>query len=199
MADGGLRNRLGHFVRQAVAAPVEAPEVVTAAETATLEELEDVLDPVPQTPEAIGAELADVRRLLAEARARREALLLAGDIVGLGLLDQEIARLETAFESYAVRQRAAYETQAVAAQNRRAQEWARLKPELERAQSTVARLSFEMFAAVNRLRQVEGAAAAIGVAVANTPDALYVTGWWLQQRAIEHARAIGAMQPATAA
>jgi hypothetical protein len=195
----GLRNAVGRFVRQAVAAPAEAPEVVTAAETATLEELEDVLDPVPQTPEAIGAELADVRRLLAEARARREALLLAGDIVGLGLLDLEIKRLETAFESYAVRQQAAYEAQAEAAQNRRAQEWARLNPELERAQSTVARLSFEIFQAIDRLRQVEGAAAALGVPIANTPAAQWVNGYWLEMRAGEYARATGLMQPATAA
>jgi hypothetical protein len=196
----GFRDRVGRFRWRQAPETVEAAETIGPDELAAVEDvLEDVLDPVPQTPEAIGAELADVRRLLAEARARREALLLAGDIVGLGLLDQEIKRLETAFESYAVRQQAAYEAQAEAAQNRRAQEWARLKPELERAQSTVARLSFEMFAAVDRLRQVEGAAAAIGVAVANTPDALYVNGWWLQQRAIEHARAIGAMQPATAA
>jgi hypothetical protein len=190
-----FRDRLGHFRGR------QAPETAEAAETIGPGELAAVEDDfaLPATPEAIGAELADVRRLLAEARARREALLLAGDIVGLGLLDLEIKRLETAFESYAVRQQAAYEAQAEAAQNRRAQEWARLKPELERAQSTVARLSFEMFAAVDRLRQVEGAAAAIGVAVANTPDALYVNGWWLQQRAIEYARAIGAMQPATAA
>jgi hypothetical protein len=192
---GSFRDRVGRFRGR------QAPETAEAAETIGPGELAAVEDDfaLPATPEAIGAELADVRRLLTEARARRGDLLIAGDIVGLEVLDQEIKRLETAFESCAVRQQAAYETQAVAAQNRRAQEWARLKPELELARNTVARLSFEMFAAVDRLRQVEGAAAAIGVAVANTPDALYVNGWWLQQRAIEHARAIGAMQPATAA
>jgi hypothetical protein len=190
-----FRDRLGHFRGR------QAPETAEAAETIGPGELAAVEDDfaLPATPEAIGAELADVRRLLTEARARRGDLLIAGDIVGIGLLDQEIKRLETAFESYVVRQQAAYEAQAEAAQNRRAQEWQRLRPQLESAQRAVSKLAFEMFAAVDRLRQVEGAAAALGVAVANTPAAQWVNGYWLEQRALEHVRATGAMQPATAA
>jgi hypothetical protein len=189
-----LHDRLtGHFLpRQAQAAEM-APEAA-----------DDVVDVVednfalPATPEAIGAELADVHRLLSSARARRQELLLAGDLVGLEVLDGEIRRLETAAESLETRRIAAYNAAIEGEQTRRAQEWARLRPELQRAQSTVSRLAFAIFGAVDELQRVEAAAAALGIAVGPTPAALFCNGWWLRERAREHVRATGAALPATA-
>ena len=71
-----LRDRFGHFVRQAVAAPAEAPEVVTAAERAAVEELEDEgadFD-VPETPTNLHQRLPSSARSgrIAARRRRRQ-------------------------------------------------------------------------------------------------------------------------------
>ena len=90
-----LRNRLGRFLpRSAMAARRSRRR---RAPTSRWSRIDFAL---PATPKAIAAELADVRKLLAEARARREDLLLAGALAELEVLDEEIKRLETAVRKF---------------------------------------------------------------------------------------------------
>jgi hypothetical protein len=83
-----LRDRFGHFVRQAVAAPVEAPEAIDPAEAAAVG---DVLDDLPVSP-------ADLFAQLAACREQRVPLLRSGDVAAVLAVDSEIARLAVAIE-----------------------------------------------------------------------------------------------------
>lgn len=186
-----LRNRLGRFLpRSAMAA-----EAVEAPEGADVEVVEDDFA-LPATPKAIAAELADVRKLLVEARARREDLLLAGALAELEVLDDEIKRLETAAESFEVRHVAAYETQAELAYGRRVAAWRAMQPRLEAARAARDKAAFELWQAVDRAADVEAEAGRIGIALDNaeiTPLEAPLTRYLWQRWAEAHARRIGLM------
>ena len=191
---GSFRDRVGRFRGR------QAPETAEAAETIGPDELAAVEDEAELEDNLVPATPAQLHHQLAAAREQRIAALRAGDIDGVAAADATIRRLEITLEAWQAQADVEYQAQREREYRRRLEAWARLKPQLEGAQRTVARLAFELFEAIDRLNQVTPAVAALGiVSVAPAIDPLYVNGYWLGERVREHVRATGAMQPATAA
>jgi hypothetical protein len=185
-----LRDRFGHFVRQAVAAPAAAPEAIDPAEAAAVGEL--VLDDlVPATP-------ADLFAQLAACRAQRVPLLRSGDVEAVVALDAEIARLAVAIEVAGAR---ADELQAEAIGRERARlldVWRRVEqPKLEAAHARRDELAYLLWNAVDAAADAEdeasGIANALGMSIAQTPQDSMLTRYLWEQWATGHARRIGLM------
>jgi hypothetical protein len=188
MADGGLRNRLGHFVRQAVAAPAEAPEAIDPAEAAAVE---DVLDDLPATP-------ADLFAKLAACREQRGPLLRSGDVAAVLAIDSEIARLTVAIEVAGAR---ADELQLEAAGRERARLldiWRRVQqPKLEAAHARRDELAYLLWLAVDAAADAEADAAGIanmlGITLGQTPRDSMLSRYLWEIWASNHARRLGLM------
>jgi hypothetical protein len=183
-----LRDRFGHFVRQAVAAPVEAPEAIDPAEAAAVE---DVLDDLPATP-------ADMFAQLANCREQRVPLLRSGDVEAVLAIDSEIARLTVAIEVAGAR---ADELQLEAAGRERARLldlWRQVEqPKLEATHARRDELAYLLWLAVDAAADAEDEvsriANALGFTIEQTPRDSVLSRYLWQIWASNHARRLGLM------
>jgi hypothetical protein len=183
-----LRDRFGHFVRQAVAAPVEAPEAIDPAEAAAVE---DVLDDLPATP-------ADLFAQLAACREQRGPLLRSGNVAAVLAIDSEIARLAVAIEVAGAR---ADELQLEAAGRERARlldVWRRVEqPKLEATHARRDELAYLLWLAVDAAADAEADAAGIanmlGITIEQTPRDSMLSRYMWRNWAEGHARRVGLM------
>ena len=184
-----LRDRFGHFVRQAVAAPAEAPEVVTAAERAAVEELEDEgadFD-VPETP-------TNLHQRLAELRAQRADLLRDGAVDRVLTVNAEIARCMVAVES-AQAQADRFYAEAPARERARLLDlWQRVHlPKLQAAWAERDAAAYQLWLLVDQAADAEyeasAVAAALGIQVEQTPrDSVLTRFLWERWAGAHHAR-----------
>ena len=183
-----LRDRFGHFVRQAVAAPVEAPEAIDPAEAAAVE---DVLDDLPVSP-------ADLFAQLAACREQRVLLLRSGNVAAVLAINSEIARLTVAIEVAGAR---ADELQLEAAERERSRlldVWRCVEqPKLEAAHARRDELAYLLWNAVNACADAEADAAGIvnmlGITIEQTPRDSMLSRYLWQIWASNHARRLGLM------
>jgi hypothetical protein len=194
-----LRDRFGHFVRQAVAAPAEAPEAIDPAEAAAVDVLEDeggLADLVPPQP-------ADLHLQLAEAREQRAALLRAGDIEGVITVDAAIARLVVALESAQARIDADYVAAPARERARLLDLWQRVHgPRIEAARARRDAAALEIWQAIDQVAAVESEASPIATALGWSSEITLTEGpvsrWMLTNWIAAHLQRVGQAPPRAA-
>jgi hypothetical protein len=153
-----FRDKLGHFVRTAIAAPVEAPEAADIGEAQLEDEIDALVPMLPQT-------FAEIRQQIGALREQRGELLVAGDLDAIAALDRGVARLEIAGQSLAARQQAAAEAQAELDHARRAEAWRALEPHLTAARARRDHRTVLLFEALGEVVDLEAQAEALGIAL----------------------------------
>jgi hypothetical protein len=186
-----IRDRFGHFLPRQTQAGEADPGEGEVAE-------DDAVDLVPENPreltQRLGDELGLLRDHLAETHARRQDLLLDGDIAELEAVDAEIRRLELARESIGIRLDATYPAVEVFDQDHRRQAWQALRPRFEAAHAERDRLAYELWQAIDQAAAVEAEAEALGVEISDrSPPAAPLTRYLWEQWATAHAIRLGLM------
>ena len=183
-----LRDRWGHFVRTAIAAPVEpeaADDVVDVVEG-------ELADLVPPQPANLYQQLAACRR------EQRGPLLRSGDVAAVVALDAEIARLAVAIEVAGARADALH-VEAVEHERKRLLDvWRRVQqPKLEAAHARRDELAYLLWLAVDAAADAEAEALTVanvlGIAIEQTPRDSMLSRYLWQNWAVCHARRAGLM------